>query len=113
MTTKDKIISYIKNPFLIIPFLGFRGFFHWIPDALWLKIVFRIKMGYKLDLNNPKTFNEKLQWLKLHDRNPLYTTLVDKYEVRKYITETNKCLTRYLFTFDFMKNSQTKLIICK
>ncbi|HKM02140.1 MAG TPA: ATP-grasp fold amidoligase family protein [Sedimentibacter sp.] len=88
MTAKDKIISYIKNPFLIIPFLGFRGFFHWIPDALWLKIVFRIKMGYKLDLNNPKTFNEKLQWLKLHDRNPLYTTLVDKYEVRKYITET-------------------------
>jgi hypothetical protein len=88
MTAKDKIISYIKNPFLIIPFLGFRVFFHWIPDALWLKIVFRIKMGYKLDLKNPKTFNEKLQWLKLHDRNPLYTKLVDKYEVRKYIAET-------------------------
>lgn len=88
MTTKEKILSYIKNPLLIILFLGFRGFFHWIPDALWLKIVFRIKMGYKLDLDNPKTFNEKLQWLKLYDRNPLYTTLVDKYEVRKYITET-------------------------
>ena len=88
MTTKDKIISYIKNPLLIIPFLGYRGYFHWIPDALWLKIVFKIKMGHKLDLNNPKTFNEKLQWLKLHDRNPLYTTLVDKYEVRKYIADT-------------------------
>lgn len=44
MTAKDKIISYIKNPFLIIPFLGYRGIFHWIPDALWLKIVFRIKV---------------------------------------------------------------------
>lgn len=87
MTIK-KIYTYIKNPFLIIPYLGFRGFFRWIPDPLWLKIVFRIKMGYKLDLNNPKTFNEKVQWLKLHDRNPLYTTLVDKYEVRKFIAET-------------------------
>ncbi|MCX7883741.1 MAG: glycosyl transferase [Caloramator sp.] len=45
-------------------------------------------MDYRLDLQNPKTFNEKLQWLKLYDRNPLYTKLVDKYEVRKYIAET-------------------------
>ena len=45
-------------------------------------------MGYKLDLNNPQKHLMKLQWLKLHDRNPLYTTLVDKYEVRKYIAET-------------------------
>ncbi|MBD3921515.1 glycosyl transferase [Paenibacillus sp. PR3] len=45
-------------------------------------------MGKKLNLNDPQTFNEKLQWLKLYDRNPLYTRLVDKYEVRKYIAET-------------------------
>lgn len=45
-------------------------------------------MGYKLDLNNPKTFNEKLQWIKLHNRDPLYTKLVDKYEVRGYVAET-------------------------
>lgn len=38
-------------------------------------------------MNNPQTFNEKLQWLKLYDRNPLYTKLVDKYEVRSYIRE--------------------------
>ena len=46
---------------------------------------FRNAFGYELDLNNPKTYNEKLQWLKLNDRNPLYTTLVDKYEVKKYV----------------------------
>jgi len=45
-------------------------------------------MGKKLNLDNPKTFNEKLQWLKLYDRNPLYTTLVDKYAVRQYIKDT-------------------------
>lgn len=44
-------------------------------------------MGKKLDLKNPQTFNEKLQWLKLYDRNPEYTKMVDKYEVRKYISE--------------------------
>ena len=40
-----------------------------------------------LDLEHPVTFNEKLQWLKLHDRNPLYTKLVDKYEVKKWVAE--------------------------
>ena len=44
-------------------------------------------MGYKLNLDTPQTFNEKLQWLKLYDRNPDYTKMVDKYEVRKYIKE--------------------------
>lgn len=44
-------------------------------------------MGKKLDLENPRTFNEKLQWLKLHDRRPEYTKMVDKYEVRQYIKE--------------------------
>lgn len=44
-------------------------------------------MGYWMDWKNPKTFNEKLQWLKVYDRNPLYAKLVDKYEVRKYIAE--------------------------
>lgn len=38
-------------------------------------------------MKNPITFNEKLQWAKLHDRNPLYTKLVDKYEVKKYIRD--------------------------
>ena len=45
------------------------------------------RMGYKLDLENPRTFNEKLQWLKLHDRKPIYTTMVDKYVVKSYVAE--------------------------
>ncbi len=44
-------------------------------------------MGKKLDLKDPKTFNEKLQWLKLYDRNPEYTKMVDKYEVKKYVAD--------------------------
>lgn len=56
-------------------------------DEYYIKVVWKQCMGYELDLDNPKTFNEKLQWLKLHDRNPLYTTLVDKYEVKKWVAQ--------------------------
>ena len=58
-----------------------------IPDNIYLKLRYKYYTGKKLNLKNPQTFNEKLQWLKLYDRNPLYTKLVDKYEVRKYIAD--------------------------
>lgn len=81
----NKIIEYIKNPKLIVIYLINKSFF--LPDKVYLKWKFRLIMGYKLNLRNPQTFNEKLQWLKLYDRNPEYTKMVDKYEVRKYIKE--------------------------
>lgn len=60
---------------------------HIVPEKWYLKRRFLKKVGYPLDLDNPKTFNEKLQWLKLHDRNPLYTKMVDKYEAKKYVAD--------------------------
>lgn len=54
----------------------------------YTKLIYWSKMGRKLNLKNPKTFNEKLQWLKLYDKNPKYIKLVDKYEVRKFVMET-------------------------
>ena len=56
-----------------------------IPDKWYVEMLYRREFNKKLNLKNPKTFNEKLQWLKLYDRNPLYTKLVDKYEVKKYV----------------------------
>lgn len=56
-------------------------------DELYLKILYRYKMKKKLNLNNPMTYNEKLQWLKLYDRNPDYTRMVDKYEVKNYVKD--------------------------
>ena len=61
---------------------------NWIPDSTYLRILWRLKMDYPLILDNPVTYNEKIQWLKLNDRNPLYSLLADKYAVRKYITDT-------------------------
>ena len=58
-----------------------------IPDSIYLRIVYKKMMGKTLNLRNPETFSEKLQWLKLHDRNPLYTTLVDKYTVKSWVAE--------------------------
>lgn len=58
-----------------------------LPSERYLKYLYKLQMGKELNLDNPQSFNEKLQWLKLYDRNPLYTTLVDKYAVRGYIKE--------------------------
>ena len=55
------------------------------PDKLYLTLLFRCKMGYWIDWKNPKTFSEKLQWLKLYNRKPEYTTMVDKYAVKEYV----------------------------
>lgn len=58
-----------------------------IPDEIYLKHRFRSIMGYPLNLKNPVTYNEKLQWLKLNNRKQFYSKLVDKYEVKKYVEE--------------------------
>ena len=55
------------------------------PDELYLKLLFRLRMGYKLDLDNPQTFCEKLQWLKLHNRKSEYPQMVDKYDAKQYV----------------------------
>lgn len=54
-------------------------------DKKFLKMDFMHKMGEKLDLENPQSFNEKIQWLKLYYRNPILTAMVDKVEVKKYV----------------------------
>lgn len=84
----NRVLNLIKNPRRIIPVLANRGFLNWLSDETILKIQFKDRMRKELNLENPQTFNEKLQWLKLYDRNPLYTNLVDKYQVRKHIAKT-------------------------
>ena len=56
-----------------------------LPDRKYLELIFPLRIGYPLNLDNPKTFSEKLQWLKLYDRKPIYTKMVDKYEAKKYV----------------------------
>lgn len=59
----------------------------WVPDRLYIQFRFKKRTGYKLNLKKPKTFNEKLQWLKLYNRNPEYTRMVDKHDAKVYVAE--------------------------
>ena len=58
-----------------------------MPDNPYLQIFYYAEFGKFIDFKNPKTFNEKLNWLKLYYRRPDLITLVDKYEVKKYIAD--------------------------
>lgn len=61
------------------------GLYNRLDDKEFLKKKFKFHMGYDLDLKSPVTYNEKLQWLKIYDKNDIYTTFVDKYSVKEYI----------------------------
>jgi len=81
-------LKKIKNHFHPIRILMFPRHLircYLLPDELCLKLSYRRKMGSRLNLDNPRTFTEKIQWLKLHDRKPVYHSLVDKYEAKKVI----------------------------
>ena len=58
-----------------------------LPDELYIQLQYFYHFHRFANFKNPQTFNEKLQWLKLHDHNPLYTTLVDKYTVKKWVAD--------------------------
>ena len=58
-----------------------------LPDEWYIQLQYFYHFHRFANLKNPRLFNEKLQWLKLHDRNPLYTTLVDKYVVKKWVAD--------------------------
>ena len=81
-----KIKRFISEPYLL-PFRLDEWRIITLPDDKYLKYRYRIQLGKNLDLDNPKTFDEKMQWLKLNDRNPKYTQMVDKYEAKKYVSE--------------------------
>lgn len=83
----NKIARFLKEPKRYTSKIMHKYFSWLLSDKQYLKAQFLYTFGYPLDLESPKTFCEKLQWLKLYDRNPKYTTMVDKYEVKKYVAE--------------------------
>ena len=74
-TNKEQFKSSLVNTF---------GFL--FSDRKYLELLFKYNVGYELNLKNPKTYNEKLQWLKLYYHNPLLPILVDKYTVKEYVS---------------------------
>ena len=88
-----KVKRIIKNPEKIpmnilyrLPIVSKK-----MSDEKYLKLLYKLTYGRKIDLENPKYFNEKLQWLKLYDRKDLYTTMVDKNKAKEYVSNIRGC----------------------
>lgn len=88
MTNKIKsIISILSNREKRIDYLAKVGLFDFVSDESFIRLKYKSKMGKRLNLDSPQTYNEKLQWIKIYDHNPVYTKLVDKYEAKEYVRE--------------------------
>lgn len=85
MKIKKVFKRLFKNPRSIVGYIYAMGLLNFLSDKSVLKILYWVNTGSKLNLKNPKSFNEKIQWLKLYNRNKKMTMMVDKYRVREYI----------------------------
>ena len=103
MNIQNKFVKAIKDPFLTLA-VTLRKLSPFIKnDALYLKLLYFFEMrGKILHLKNPKSFNEKLQWLKIYDYKPEYTKLVDKLAVKDYVESRigNKLIIPTLSVWD-------------
>ena len=81
---------FIKQPRIFFEVLfnrfNMKGMFCWLSDETFLRIEYFLHFGKKLNLKNPKSFNEKLNWSKLYNRKPEYSMMVDKYAVKEYVS---------------------------
>ena len=82
-----RILRAIKEPSKILQYVSNKPLFNKMSDEKYLKFKYYLCFNKKLNLDNPKTFNEKMQWLKLNDRKEIYTKMVDKYEVKKLVAD--------------------------
>ena len=81
----NKIVEYIKHPIKILLFLDYHKIIT-LTDKTHIKLSYKLYMHKRLNLENPQTLNEKIEWLKLNDRKDIYTLMVDKYEAKKYVS---------------------------
>jgi hypothetical protein len=86
-----KDLRYKGNLIFIAHNLIYRFYrklrYDWVDDTTYLKRLFKVRQEYELNLDQPKSLNEKLQWLKIHDRKPIYSQLADKYASRSFVKE--------------------------
>ena len=111
MKRKEK---HFWNPYKIFESLAMRGFFKNMNDKENLSQLYRARMGKFPDLDHPKSFNEKLQWLKLNDRKPEYTEMVDKYllkNMQKNIQVKSTLSLRVVFGMTLTKLSLNNYLI--
>ena len=84
---KDRIQFFAKHPSVALADASMLGLTDRIDDRRYLRLMFRLAFRQRLHLDPPKTYSEKLQWIKLNDRKPIYSRMVDKVDAKKYIAE--------------------------
>lgn len=84
MLTREETLTFVKKSL------------RFIPDKLYIRLYYRMRLGKKLNIKNPQTFNEKLQWIKFNYRYPLQSIVSDKVLVREYVKD--KIGEQYLIT---------------
>jgi len=85
----DKFLDVITDSSRLMSALDHNGLLGWLSDKRYLELISRLEFGKPINFDNPQTFNEKLNYLKLYDRNPQYTLMADKYSVKKFVSEKN------------------------
>lgn len=81
-------MKWLKSTLIhVLQHIGERYKIKLLPDMLYLKLLYKHKTNSELNLMVPKSFTEKIQWLKLNDKNHLYSVMADKYAVKKYATQ--------------------------
>ena len=75
----------LRNTLMNIKTFAIYGIGKFIPDHLYVNLYYYKKFHTMPNLKNPKSFNEKLTWMKIYDRNPQYTQMVDKYAAKGYV----------------------------
>ena len=98
-----RIVKLLFRPSLLLHRIKLKFTEPLYADRVAIEEMWDMCMDYKLNLDNPQTFNEKIQWLKLYDRDPLKTTLADKYEVKKWL-ENNIGKQYVIPTLDVFSN---------
>ena len=114
-TIKNAIVFFFTDNYrfrcALLDRLRQSGALNWLNDTAFIKLTYFVFFQRRINLKTPRTFNEKLNWLKLNDRNALYSRLVDKYEVKQYIQEhTNG---RYIIKNYGVWNSFDEIDFCK
>ena len=82
-----KIKRFLFNPIIRVSYLSKLGFYDNMPTEKYLKMLYKVRTGEELDLDFPRSYNEKLQWLKVNYYDPEYAKMADKYLAKKYVAE--------------------------
>lgn len=89
LSTAVRLLRNNKSLFFVVAYDNFRrkGYFNFFSDTTFIRLTYFFHFGRFIHLKKPRTFNEKLNWLKIHNRKDIFCQMVDKFDAKKYVAE--------------------------